>query len=238
MKKCSACHEFKDESAFSRSKSRPDGLCSQCKLCQAAYRVTPEAQAVRAQYREKNRTRIRRYGVVFRAKHHEALCIKFAARRVTHHEKIQSGIQSWRMAHPEIVRKYQQKWASANKEKCRIALIRRRARKRGLPDTFTQEQWHFALTYFDHSCAVCGNQEGFFWTLAMDHWIPMANPDCPGTIATNIVPLCHGQGGCNNSKCNKDPHAWLLKKYGKAKTAKIEARIAAYFALVAERGTA
>ena len=80
---------------------------------------------------------------------------------------------------------------------------RRRARKQAKPETFTQEDWRFALEYWQHSCAVCGKQQGFWWNLQADHWIPISDPESPGTVATNIVPLCGGMTGCNQSKRKK-----------------------------------
>ena len=111
---------------------------------------------------------------------------------------------------------------------------RYRARKLQLPDTWTKEQLAFMLNYWKHACAVCGNPKGLFWTLAHDHWIPISSPDCPGTIATNMIPLCHGDGGCNNSKQDADPHTWLLRRFEDKKSAKIEKAIATYFARVAQ----
>lgn len=89
------------------------------------------------------------------------------------------------------------------------------ARKRSLPDTFTERDWQRALEYWGYKCAVCGRPRGLWHTLAADHWIPLTSPDCPGTIPTNIIPLCHGEGGCNNSKRSKMPEVWLISKLGK-----------------------
>src|SRR5581483_2176482 len=56
------------------------------------------------------------------------------------------------------------------------------ARKRSLPDTFTERDWQRALEYWDYKCAVCGRPRGLWHTLAADHWIPLTAPDCPGTV--------------------------------------------------------
>jgi hypothetical protein len=50
-----------------------------------------------------------------------------------------------------------------------------------------------------------------------------------------MIPLCHGVGGCNNSKKDKDPETWLIARVGKRKAATILKRIRAYFALVAPK---
>jgi len=47
--------------------------------------------------------------------------------------------------------------------------------------------------------------------------------------------LCHGIGGCNNSKNKKDPEIWLIKRFGTRKAATLLKRIAAYFAIVRQR---
>jgi hypothetical protein len=108
----------------------------------------------------------------------------------------------------------------------------RRTRMRELPSTFTQEQEQFMLQYWGFSCAVCGNQQGFQWFLALDHWIPVTSPDCPGTVVTNMIPLCHGIGGCNNMKRNQDGETWLKGRYESKKARKILKGIHLYFSLV------
>lgn len=112
---------------------------------------------------------------------------------------------------------------------------RRRARKLGLPDTFTTDQEAFMLSYWHNTCAVCGNQEGFFWQLVADHFVPLSSPECPGTVASNMIPLCDGQGGCNTSKKNKDMQTWLLTKVNSQKAGRILQAIAVYFAEVHRR---
>lgn len=124
---------------------------------------------------------------------------------------------------------YGKRWRRENKERNKLNTQRRMARKRSLPDTMTHQQWIECLTYFNHACAVCGKPVGLWHTLAMDHWIPMNNDKCPGTVVKNIVPLCHGRGGCNNSKGVKDALEWLTSKYGKRRAGQIMKRIQAYF---------
>jgi len=89
------------------------------------------------------------------------------------------------------------------------------SRKRELPYEFTQKDWQRAQDYWGYKCAICERPRGLWHTLAQDHWIPLTNPDCPGTNPTNILPLCHGTDGCNNSKGKNDPEKWLKKKLGK-----------------------
>lgn len=128
----------------------------------------------------------------------------------------------------------------ARMNKC-VENARRRAKRRILSDVFEASDWQYCLVYFDNQCAVCGRIVNYTkdlfgsYTLSLDHWIPLSSPDCPGTIATNIVPLCYGDGGCNNSKRNKDAHEWLMEKHSAQETAKIEKRIQRYFKIVEKR---
>jgi len=115
---------------------------------------------------------------------------------------------------------------------------RYRSRKANLPDTLTKDEWLFALKYFENRCAVCGKspQEYPDLYLAADHWIALSDPreDNPGTVATNIIPLCHTKtkgtyGGCNNSKKHKDPKIWLKEKYSEEEVQIILDKIQKYF---------
>jgi len=109
---------------------------------------------------------------------------------------------------------------------------RRRSIKRGLPTKFTVLDWQRAIEYFNGCCAVCGRPLRDLLgshTESMDHWIPLSSPDCPGTIPANIVPLCHGLGGCNNSKGAKVASVWLTERFGKRGAREVLRRIEAYF---------
>lgn len=117
----------------------------------------------------------------------------------------------------------------------KVAQAKRRTILRQLPSTLTPRDWENALGYFNGCCAVCGRQLNDLFgthTAAADHWIPVVSPDCPGTIPTNIVPLCHGEGGCNNKKSAKHPALWLTERYGTRKANIILARVQEYFAWV------
>ena len=105
-------------------------------------------------------------------------------------------------------------------------------RKQQLPNTLTVDEWERALDYWDHRCAICERPRGLWHTLAQDHWIPLTHADCPGTVASNILPLCHGEGGCNNSKGKKEPVAWLVSRLGKTRARHKLQEIRAYFAAV------
>lgn len=111
-----------------------------------------------------------------------------------------------------------------------------RAKKKGLPNTLTLEQWLIALDYFSNSCAICGETPTHFWprdTLSPDHWIPLSRlkKNNPGTIVTNIVPLCCH---CNLSKSTNNAKTWLIRKLGTQEAQQIILKIEEYFELVFE----
>ena len=81
---------------------------------------------------------------------------------------------------------------------------------------------------------ICGRSADAECSIAADHWIPLSykGTDNPGTVPWNILPLCHGIGGCNNHKCNRDPIEWLVEKLGEEAAMQKLAEIQAYFDLV------
>lgn len=113
------------------------------------------------------------------------------------------------------------------KEKYRIHVVRRRARKALLPDTFTPVDWQHAVKYFNGRCAACGRPPGLWHCLSADHWIAVTKGGA--TTPNNIIPLCEGLDGCNNSKSNRDAQEWLIDKFGKRKAKGILKRIQEYF---------
>lgn len=109
-----------------------------------------------------------------------------------------------------------------------------RLRRRSLPNFYTLNDWERTLDYWGYACAVCERQRGLWHTISQDHWIPLTNPACPGTVVTNMLPLCYGADGCNNSKGKKDPALWLTEKLGKRKAKKKLAQIERYFGWVSQ----
>lgn len=147
--------------------------------------------------------------------------------------------KAYRQKHSQEHRDYQLKyreshplqnkeWITRNAKHVRHYNAAKRAKRRLLPHDLTECEWQHALEYFGYCCAVCGKPIGLWHTLAQDHWIAESNGG--GFTKTNIVPLCHGVGGCNNSKHASDPIEWLHRKFGKREAKQIASRILAYFA--------
>ena len=175
----------------------------------------------------------------------------------THKDRERETNKAWRERHPEYngynkelsrkrYRDNREQILAADKLRRRnnplptqIASFRRKSRHKGLPLQFTVSDWRRALDYFEHRCAVCGRQADMWTFLARDHWIPITNTACPGTIPTNIVPLCHAKAGtptgtpcCNQSKFNHHPMEWLIDRFGSRRANEIARRIEQYFASI------
>lgn len=206
---------------FSQSKSGKGGLRERCKMCRnsdnkARYYADVEA------HREKSR--------LWYQNNPDKVKIK----RQKFQESHPDYSANYRRTHPEPGKRARShRWRKNNPAKQKTIKIRRRARKQGLPDVFTSEEWKRCLDYFGGCCAYCGRPAGLWHVIAADHFIPLASPDCPGTISTNIVPACHaikdGTNGCNNIKQSKPPEEWLIQKFGERKAKKILKRIRDYF---------
>lgn len=111
----------------------------------------------------------------------------------------------------------------------KITKQRYRARKNNLPASWKRSDWQRALNYFQGCCAYCGNPPGLFnhMIMAAEHFVPLTDQNCPGTVPENIVPACKS---CNSSKSTKPAEQWLAAKFGKRKASIILKRIEDYFA--------
>jgi hypothetical protein len=211
---------------------RPSGLRPRCKDCTRKERTTPEAKAhakeVYAKYygrpeiKQKTAERQKIYRRRPEVKEQRNKYDQEYRARPGVAEHMRAGFKT-RYQNPEF------------KQRSNLRYHRYIARKFGLPDNFNSQDWQHVVDYFHGCCAVCGRQANDLFgthTLAADHWIPLTSPDCPGTVPWNIVPLCHGLGGCNNQKHNADPVVWLTQKLGKPRAAKKLAEIAAFFETV------
>lgn len=117
----------------------------------------------------------------------------------------------------------------------RAARHRREARKKSLPDTLTSAQWQRCLDYWCGCCVYCGRTADLFRSIALDHFVALSDPGCPGTTVLNVLPACHGAEGCNNSKCARPAAEWLESKFGVRKAKRILGRIADYFEWVQQQ---
>jgi hypothetical protein len=190
-----------------------------------------KGRAYQTQRRKKDPEGARLQQNTYNATHREQLNTYARKRRATHRDLLNAQAKKRRAADPE----YDRAWNKAHPEIRRVRQARRRARQYNLPDTFTHTDRAFMLQYWGFACVACGNQEGLWHTLADDHWIPLASPGCPGTVAENMLPLCHGPNGCNNSKGRKKPSIWLSLRFSRAQAKRILIAVDTYFALIRTR---
>jgi len=109
MKICSKCSEPKDVSEFCKHSQTKDGLRSQCKACEAAYRAA-------------HREEIAAYGAQWYKDHRK--------------EMLQRNAQ-WKKDNREERADYNAQWRKDNPDKVRAQKHRRRARKQGNGGTHT-----------------------------------------------------------------------------------------------------
>jgi hypothetical protein len=198
--------------------------------CKTYYEANKEHKNQLAkEWYKTNKERVAQTSKVWREANKERVAQTDKAWQESHKEQVARKNKAWRKAHPateaqrEHKREKDRAWRSANPDKAKVKKNRRRARELSLLDTFTSSDWRIALDYFGGCCATCGRPPGLWHTLAADHWIPI-NKGGP-TMPDNIVPLCHGTGGCNNSKGSRDPVEWLVWKFGPRKGRAIQRRI-------------
>ncbi len=216
-KRCNVCEKLLSTDEFYANKGVLNPFCKVCARQKAREWRDQNLERARAKDRE-------RYWA-----NRDAIS---AQKRLKRSQYLETS-RRWHATNQEHVRSHHRQWQRANPDKVQHRNRKRAARQRGLPNTYTLEQWNAALVYFDHRCAVCGRAESEQQTIVTDHWIPLADETCPGTVATNIVPLCHGVDGCNNKKSKKMPHEWLLSEFPRVYAEAVIDRIERYFDEVA-----
>ena len=238
-KVCTNCLIEKPITEFHWQKKSNNIRHAQCRTCRNIARTIyreahiEEEQLYSANYNKTHSDQVRKRHAIYRENHKEKLNAKNLAYNQGHREEQKAYSITYHKNHQDQTQAYQVAYHKAHPEKKRLYAANRRARKRSLPNTFTQGQRIFMLQYWHYVCAYCGNQEGFLWTLADDHFIPLSSPDCPGTIVENMLPACHsiqqGGDGCNTRKQDKNPSLWLIERFGKQKGLQIGKIIAVYF---------
>jgi hypothetical protein len=228
LKRCNKCGELKPRELFG-SNGR-GGLNSKCKACCLEYYYT-NANRLRAYHREYQRTnadRVKEYNHEYYHSDPERARERSREYRRNNPDLIRTFNREYKLANADRLNEKKRAYrrTNAGRDTDRVSGIRRVARKRDLPDTLTVADWQSALDYFGGCCAACGRPRGLWHTLAADHWIPLTKGG--PTTPDNIVPLCQGINGCNNTKHNRAPVDWLIERFGKRKARVIQRRIEAY----------
>jgi hypothetical protein len=236
-KTCTKCGQTFPATAeyFCRQKSGKFGLNGQCKSCKSesdhrAHLANREKRAeTQRKYNEANRESIAAYKRQWQEENRERLAEYSQQWRKANRKELLAKKRQYGRENREKIAQRKRKAHEENPNKRRINRNRREARKRSLPDTFTTEQWIQCLVFWHGCCAVCGNQlKDLFGNVIphADHWIPLNSPDCPGTVAENMICLCNS---CNSSKQDVPAYEWLESKCGKRKAKQILKRIEDYF---------
>lgn len=228
---------------FYADKEGKYGLRGQCKSCRGAYHnqyreshreiICERSRQYHATHREQVLERMRDYRESNKEREHQRNWLYRQANKA----KIQEREREWYkvnrqsklkycQANRERARKRDRQWRKANPDKIRVQYQRRRSREYAVPCKFSDADWQNCLNHFHGCCAYCGKQQDFWHVMEWEHYVPLSSPDCPGTIATNIVPACKS---CNSSKRDKLPLDWLTDTFGKHKARQILERIQAYF---------
>ncbi len=118
--------------------------------------------------------------------------------------------QAWLKAHPEYRqkrnpqahRRHHKKWCKANPDALRAQVHKRYARKKGNGGSWTAAEWQMLKRQLGFRCVSCWKTEAELLLLGRklvpDHIIPLSKGGL--NHITNLQPLCHGRGGCNNTK--------------------------------------
>jgi hypothetical protein len=219
-KRCNRCEQVLPATPeyFHQDESKADGFHSICGKCR----------------KEKNKQWCAEYPEESAAYHRK--------RYAEHGEQIRRNIKNSMNRHRDKRTAYERQYWNENRERRQAKSHRRKAAKLALPNTFSAADWECCLDYWGHRCAACRREPTDAVILSPDHWIALTDPrsDNPGTVPTNIVPLCNaikgGRGGCNNSKHKREAWVWLVERFGADEAAQILVRVTAYFVTLGATG--
>ena len=160
------------------------------------------AQIVDRARRLKNLDQIHDYAHKWAKAHRDVLRKKLQAWRKLNPEKDIKYGHDWRKSHPEQVRLRCKAWNMANPLKNREYVNNRRARKLGNGGRFSTQQFIDLCELYGNICLCCRRTEADLKIAGLrivpDHVMPLAKGGL--NDISNIQPLCHGKGGCNNRK--------------------------------------
>jgi 5-methylcytosine-specific restriction endonuclease McrA len=159
---------------------------------------------------EKSKEKNRRSNKIYYSKHSEE--IKAAARSIhrenrevniqkmkeyyqEHQEESKNRCAKWRDSHREQTRQYAKEYRRKNYDRVLFLNSKRKVRKKGLPGSYTFNEWVSLKDLYGHTCPACGRSEPEI-KLTADHVIPITVPGSSDWIS-NIQPLCVQ---CNSSK--------------------------------------
>lgn len=156
---------------------------------------------------EKNKEKILKRNKIYKENNKEY----FKKKNKEYREKNKEYISKWKKEYNIINNKEisikRKKYREEHLEECRqqknISNQKRKALKRSLPYTLTNNEWNEIKNTFNYECAYCREKI----ELQMDHFIPLSRGG--EFTKNNIIPACRR---CNISKFNNDFLKWYPKQ--------------------------
>lgn len=254
-KVCRVCGGLFTYDKLSKSKKSIGGVQALCKTCHNKRTKTwyennkERSKETNRKWRLNNAERSKETKRKWRLEHPERIKELSKRHRIKNAEKIRAKARQYHKDHPEILsnwvknnreriletrrkryqknpekyRKAVKQWNKENYYKVRLAEQKRYARNKSLPDTLTLEEWENCVNYFSLKCVYCGEHVE---RLSMDHFIPLANSACPGTVIDNILPACTT---CNIRKNDCDPYVWIYRSFETHQALHVICTIQMYF---------
>jgi 5-methylcytosine-specific restriction endonuclease McrA len=194
-KRCQDCDELKELSAFSRDRTRPDGLHPHCRPCRAIRS---------ADHYERNKAKVAAQRAAFRAANPEVIRAHRAKYYATHTEQHRALTARW---HRENAKNVAERHARAHRqhpERARMRNAAFRARAVNAPGRgVTAAEW---LEMLDASCGLCAYCAARV-PLTADHIEPLKHGGAhdPDNIAVCCRP-------CNSSKADTPLLVWMVQR--------------------------
>jgi hypothetical protein len=197
-KSCAKCNEVKTLDNYTKHKSGLGGRESSCKSCKAGYYTENKADYT-SRY-ESNKERLNEMMRKYYEDNKENLAEYKRGYYADNKDAISEYYREYRKDKKEYLTELSRNWRRNNPEKATLIIERRRARKKALPDDFTEEQMTETLNFFG-GCALTGETDSLHW----DHVIPLAT-NIGGTTFGNMIPL---RSDLNTSKSDANIFEWF-----------------------------